>query len=108
MESLFYKIFSSNAIQKERTFSNSIEGYSLEVSKQAQRLTELLREKHIASPSFSRDELSSIPAGPEYKEIQEARMALIDAASALQHLAIGPSDWIKWQALTVSRLFEQL
>lgn len=78
-----------------------LEEYATEIATQARKMTELLQKKDIALPSFSQDGPSSVPAGPDFKEIQEARMSLIDAAAAIQQLAIGPEDWIKWQALTV-------
>lgn len=87
--------------------NGSLEEYAAKSIEQARKLTELMEARGIAPPSFARDSSSSFPAGLEYKEIQDARMALIDAATALQHLAIGPEDWIKWQALTVSSMRQE-
>ncbi len=87
---------------------SSLEDYAAEITAQAKKMMELLKKKDLAPPSFSRDGPLSVPAGPDYKDIQEARMSLIDAAAAIQHLAIGPEDWIKWQALTVRFKFSRL
>ena len=84
------------------TTMNSLEKCVADVTAHTKTITDILKKKDLSPPSFSVGGATGLPLGPEYKELQEARMALIDASNALQHLAIGPEDWIKWQALTVS------
>ena len=82
---------------------NALEKLVADITAQTKTITEILKKKGASPPSFEvGDATGGMPLGPEFKELQEARMALIDASSALQHLAIGPEDWIKWQSLTVS------
>lgn len=74
---------------------------ALEITAHCKTITDLLTAQDHPHPSFAVDGPIGLPSGAENEKLQEARIALVDAAAVIHHLAIGPDDWIKWQALTV-------
>jgi O-methyltransferase domain len=58
-----------------------------------------LEKNSLPQPTFAVDSPRSLPEVPE---VQAARMALIEAAAKIHHLAIGADDYIWQQSLTVS------
>ena len=72
-----------------------------QVSAHAKTIEDTLEEKNLPLPSFQVDSPTDLPDGPEYRQLQEARNALIDAARSLEHLGKGPEQWMKSQHMTV-------
>jgi hypothetical protein len=62
-------------------------------------ITGYLKKNNLPQPTFAVDSPRSLPEVPE---VQAARMALIEAAAKIHHLAIGADDYIWQQSLTVS------
>ena len=83
----------------------SLNDVALEITAHCKTITNFLTAQNLSHPSFAVDGPIGLPSGPENEKLQEARIALVDAAAAIHHLAIGPDDWIKWQALTVRLYF---
>ena len=70
-----------------------------QISSSTAIITGYLEKNNLPQPTFAVDSPRSLPEAPE---IQAARMALIEAAAKIHHLAIGAEDYIWHQSLTVS------
>ena len=81
--------------------SASLTELAAQISANARSMTDLLGAQNMLSPTFAADAPPSVPIGPEYEEIQTARMALVEAASTIRDLALGPDDAMKWMAFLV-------
>ncbi|KAJ9645227.1 hypothetical protein H2201_000978 [Coniosporium apollinis] len=69
-----------------------------QIASSAAVIQQQLERNKLQGPSFAADAPTALPDDPE---VQNARMALIEAASSLQCLATGPEDLMKWQAITL-------
>lgn len=72
------------------------------VTNTTQTITKILTSKNLPQPSFTIDGPIEFPAGPEFADLQAARLKLVEAVQAIEQLAAGPKDYITWQALEVS------
>ena len=70
-----------------------------QISSSTAIITGYLKKNNLPQLTFAVDSPRSLPEVPE---IQAARMALIEAAAKIHHLAIGADDYIWRQSLTVS------
>jgi 6-hydroxytryprostatin B O-methyltransferase len=68
------------------------------ICSQVDTITKFLDSQSLQQPSFKPDAPSAIP---EDKQVQAARIALIEAASDLILLAQGPSEYIRNEAFVV-------
>jgi 6-hydroxytryprostatin B O-methyltransferase len=71
------------------------------INKNVSAIDACLEQSSLPKPSFAIDGLRRWDH-PELDEVQEARIALIDAASDLLHLAMGPYELLKSEYLGVS------
>jgi hypothetical protein len=72
----------------------TLEDLAAQVGSHAKELSRLMAEAKLSPPSFGPDAAPSPPHGKGYEEVQNARMALIEAAQAIRDLALGPDDCI--------------
>ena len=79
-----------------------------QVATQATIIEDTLAARDLPLPSFVADGPTGLPEGSEFRELQEARNALIDAARSIEHLATGPEQWMKTQHITVRAMFSIL
>jgi len=70
-----------------------------QITSDVRTITEFLKNAGLPEPSFAVDAPAAFPDDPT---VQSARLSLIEAAMSLYHLAVGPDDYIRSQALTVS------
>lgn len=70
------------------------------VTEQASRLAKYLEENNLPNPSFAADGPPSLPI-PPWSELRAAQQALYSAAQDLAILAIGPVEYLRWQAAHV-------
>jgi len=70
-----------------------------QISSSTAMIAGYLEKNNLPQPTFAVDSPRSLPDVPE---VQAARMALIEAAAKIHHLAIGADDYIWQQSLTVS------
>jgi hypothetical protein len=81
-----------------------LEVLAMQVSSHTKDLSELLAQAKLPSPSFGPDAAPSPLHDKNYKNLQTARMALIEAAQAIRDLALGPDDCIttypRWRKYT--------
>ena len=80
----------------------SLNELSSTISVNVDQITKYLDTHRLPPPSFHPDSPSTLPADPL---VQRARLALIEAASALTNLAIGSADFTRWQVLEASPFF---
>lgn len=80
----------------------SLNELSATISVKVDEITKYLESHRLPPPSFDHDSPSALPADPL---VQRARLALIEAASALTNLAIGSADFTRWQVLEASIFF---
>ncbi|KAL8972203.1 MAG: hypothetical protein Q9197_002893 [Variospora fuerteventurae] len=73
-----------------------------QISSHAQKIEETLAAHNLPQPSFAVDGPPTLPAGPEFRELQKTRLALMDAARDMEHLTTGPEAWIKSSMLNFS------
>ncbi|KAI4113180.1 MAG: hypothetical protein LQ345_005784 [Seirophora villosa] len=71
-----------------------------QISSHAQKIEETLAAHDLPQPSFAVDGPPTMPAGPEFRELQKTRLALMDAARDMEHLTTGPEAWIKSSVLS--------
>jgi len=77
----------------------TLEELSAQISSSVAAITAYLKNNGGKAPTFAADGLHEYPPAPE---IMGPRLALIEAASDLVQLAMGPDQWIKTMQLTVS------
>ena len=77
----------------------TLEELSAQISSSVAAITAYLKNNGGKAPTFAADGLHEYPPAPE---IMGPRLALIEAASDLVQLAMGPDQWIKSMQLTVS------
>lgn len=80
----------------------SLTELAAQISSYAKTIEETLTEKDLPQPSFAANGPAGLPSGPEFRDLQRTRLALIDAARSIEHLTTGPEAWIKSQTMTVS------
>jgi hypothetical protein len=68
------------------------------VSKNSDIINKYLTTNNLPQPSFDFDGPARFPVPLEAIEIRDARQALVNAAKAIQDLALGPNDYL--QSLT--------
>ncbi|KAI4191315.1 MAG: hypothetical protein LQ348_003536 [Seirophora lacunosa] len=73
-----------------------------QISSHAQKIEETLAAHNLPQPSFAVDGPPTMPAGPEFRELQKTRLALMDAARDMEHLTTGPEAWIKSSVLSLA------
>ena len=61
-----------------------------------------LKENNLEQPSFDVNSPTELPTDPK---VQRARLNLIEAGGALENLATGSADHLRWRCMTVSRRF---
>lgn len=71
------------------------------INKNVSIIDSCLEHSSLPKPSFAIDGLRRWDH-PELGEAQEARIALIDAATDLMHLAMGPFEYLKTEYIAVS------
>lgn len=79
--------------------SRSMEDVAADINTQVETITEYMKKNGLSQPTLSANATRDIEST---LEIQDARIALIDAARELEALALGPIDQIAWGCLTVS------
>jgi hypothetical protein len=76
----------------------SLESLAASITANVRTVTEYLNDNKLPQPSFSAD-------GPQEIETQAkaevARIALIEAANALAHLASGPAEFLRHEVMLV-------
>ena len=72
-----------------------------QVATHAKIFEDTLTARNLPLPTFAAGGPTTLPEGSEFRELQEARNALIDAARSIEHLATGPEQWMKTQHITV-------
>lgn len=77
----------------------SLKTLSSGISANVDKISQILESKSLPQTSFKPDSPKGLPLD---EEVQVARQALIDQASKLLHLAMGPEDFIRWSAFGVS------
>lgn len=82
----------------------TIEELAAAINKHVSSINTCLEQSSLPKPSFAIDSLRRWDH-PELEEVQESRIALIDAASDLLHLAMGPYEYLKSEYLGVSLSF---
>lgn len=70
----------------------------------ARSIEDTLATHSLPQPSFAADGPPSLPGGPDFRELQKNRLALVDAARDIEHLTTGPEAWIKSSVLVVRTL----
>jgi hypothetical protein len=83
--------------------SPSLKELALTITSQVSTINNFLEKNALPQPSFAVDGPASLP---EDLEVQSARLALIEAATDMLHLAMGPLDYMRWQPLTLK--YDQL
>ncbi|KAJ5960698.1 uncharacterized protein N7479_007848 [Penicillium vulpinum] len=71
-----------------------LKGLADQVQLQASKLTRLLAEVNLPSPSFAPDAPPAPLHGKEFEKVQAACMSLIESANAIRDLALRPGDCI--------------
>ncbi|KAL8731400.1 MAG: hypothetical protein Q9181_004328 [Wetmoreana brouardii] len=61
----------------------------------AKSIEDTLAVHNLPQPSFAANGPPNLPAGPGFRDLQKARLALMDAARDIEHLTTGPEAWIK-------------
>ena len=79
----------------------SLTELAAQISSHAKIIEDSLAAKGLPQPSFAADGPAGLPPGPEFRDLQRTRLALIDAARSIEHLTTGPEAWIKSQTMTV-------
>lgn len=72
---------------------------SSDIQSQVNIINAYLKENDLPQPSFAGDSPSGLP---DDSAVQKARLLLIEQASALHNLAIGPADHLRWHMMNVS------
>lgn len=80
----------------------TLNGLSRVVTENAAALTRILDENSLPHPTFDVDAPGQYAA---IAELQGARMALLDAATKLAQLALGPEDFTVWNCFLVSAIY---
>lgn len=75
-----------------------------QISSHAEIIESTLATQNLPQPSFAADGPPTLPTGPEFRELQKTRLALMDAARDIEHLTTGPEAWIKSTVLGVRPL----
>ncbi|KAI4123070.1 MAG: hypothetical protein LQ338_005466, partial [Usnochroma carphineum] len=68
----------------------------------ARSIEDTLATHSLPQPSFAADGPPSLPGGPDFRELQKNRLALVDAARDIEHLTTGPEAWIKSSVLVLT------
>lgn len=76
------------------TAQPTLEGLAAKITAHATAFSQRLTEAGLGQPSFAPDAPPAPPHGKEFEKVQEARMALVEAAQAIRDLALGPEDCI--------------
>lgn len=80
--------------------SEDIAELSTIISENTQQVTDYLHHNGLPFPSFSAEAPTTSLIAPEASEIENARLAVIDATRRLRNLMLGPQDYL--QSFTVS------
>jgi hypothetical protein len=78
--------------------SNKLSELATTISQNVSILVDELHKRNALLPSFQHNGFNRYPGD---ESVQAPRQALIEAAMDLYHLAIGPGEYIKNQALLV-------
>lgn len=64
------------------------------IAENTNKIDKYLAEQNLPSPSFNVDGPSKSMIPPEAKDIETARVAVIEATQKLRNLMLGPSDYL--------------
>ena len=81
------------------SLSPSMKELAESINAQVNTIIKVLDSQDVPHPSFSSDAPDTLP---EDKEVQDARTALIQAATDLTLLAQGPSEYVRNEVFVVS------
>jgi hypothetical protein len=72
------------------------------VTREVTRLADYIEKNGLPEPSFAADGPALLPIDPS-SDLRDAQQALYSAAQDLAILAIGPVEYLRWQAAHVRR-----
>jgi 6-hydroxytryprostatin B O-methyltransferase len=79
----------------------TLKGLATAINKNVSIIDACLEHSSLPKPSFALDGLRRWDH-PELDQAHEARIALIDAATDLMHLAMGPYEYLRTEYMAVS------
>lgn len=83
--------------------SESIAELSTIISENTRKVTLYLEQNGLPFPSFSVDAPMRSMIPPEASDIEDARLAVIDATQRLRNLMLGPQDYLQSFRVSQSR-----
>ena len=87
--------------------SEDIAELSTIISENTRKVTRYLEQNGLPFPSFSVDAPMKSMIPPEASDIEDARLAVIDATQKLRCLMLGPQDYLQSFTVSLSRSWDR-